>query len=111
MGHQSHVDLVRGTLDLMVLRCLAEGSNHGFAVARWIRSESDERVGFEDAAVYQSLHRLQRRGMVSSEWGRSENNRRVRIYDLTRKGRTQLARDSEEFRDTAAAILRLLAEA
>lgn len=101
-------NLVRGTVDLVVLRTLVRGSMHGFAIARWIREGSDEEVRFEDAALYQSLHRMERQGLVSSSWGRSENNRRARFYALTAKGRRRLGEESEAFKSYAAAVTRLL---
>jgi transcriptional regulator len=101
-------NLMRGTLDLLVLRALEHEEAHGFAVARWIRSESADAVGFEDAALYQSLHRLERQGLVTSSWGRSDNNRRARFYRLTKKGRTRLERERAAFRSYAEAVMRLL---
>lgn len=101
-------NLMRGTLDLLVLRALERGEAHGFAIARWIRSESDDAVGFEDAALYQSLHRLERQGTVASSWGRSENNRRARFYRLTSKGRKRLGEETAAFRSYAEAVMRLL---
>lgn len=106
---QPSATLLRGTVDLLVLRTLLSGEMHGFAIARWIREGSDEVVQFEDAALYQSLHRLQRQGLLSSRWGRSENNRRARFYALTEKGRTQLAAQTREFHSYARAVARLLA--
>jgi transcriptional regulator len=101
-------NLVRGTVDLVVLRTLEQGPMHGFSIARWIRQGSDDVVSFEDAALYQSLHRLERQGYVESSWGRSENNRRARFYRLTAKGRKRLQAESEAFRSYADAITRLL---
>ncbi len=101
-------NLVRGTVDLVVLRALLQGSMHGFAIARWIREHGDDVVAFEDAALYQSLHRLERQGMVESAWGRSENNRRARFYTLTKKGRQRLEREAEAFRHYAQVVNRLL---
>ncbi|MEQ8330299.1 MAG: PadR family transcriptional regulator [Longimicrobiales bacterium] len=105
---QASSTLLRGTVDLMVLRALQSGEMHGFAIARWIRDGSGDVVQFEDAALYQSLHRLQRQGLVSSRWGRSENNRRARFYTLTEGGRTRLADGAEEFHSFARAVTRLL---
>lgn len=82
--------LMSGTLDLLVLRTLAWGPRHGFAVARWIRATSDDAILVEDRALYLALHRLEERRLVESEWGMSENNRRARFYQLTRAGRKQL---------------------
>jgi len=101
-------NLVRGTLDVMVLRALAREELHGFAIARWIRDTGGEAVTFEDAALYQALHRLQRKGLVESSWGRSENNRRARFYHLTAKGRKKLSQEAEAFRSFASAVTRLL---
>jgi len=100
--------LLRGTVDLLVLRTLLQGPMHGFAIARWIREGSGDQVSFEDAALYQSVHRLERQGMVESAWGRSDNNRRARFYELTARGRERLAAESEAFRSYAAAVTRLL---
>lgn len=108
MSGKPNANLVRGTVDLMVLKGLEQGPAHGLAIARWIRRGSGDVVSFEDAALYQSLHRLQRRGMVTSAWGRSESNRRARFYRLTEKGRGKLAAESQEFRDLTSAIVRLL---
>ncbi len=101
--------LLRGTVDLLVLRTLLSGEMHGFAIARWIREGSAEVVQFEDAALYQSLHRLQRQGFVSSRWGRSENNRRARFYTLTGRGHAHLGEQTREFHTYAQAVFRLLA--
>ncbi len=105
---QTPSSLLRGSVDLLVLRTLASGEMHGFAIARWIKDGSRDVVHFEDAALYQSLHRLQRQGMVSSRWGRSENNRRARFYTLTAKGRKSLSTQTEEFHSFARAVTRLL---
>ena len=101
-------NLLRGTVDLLVLRTLLQGPMHGFAIARWIREGSEELVSFEDAALYQSLHRLERQGVVESSWGRSDKNRRARFYKLTVKGRERLETESEAFRSYANAVTRLL---
>ena len=105
---QAPSTLLRGSVDLLVLRALQVEEMHGFAIARWIRDRSGEVVQFEDAALYQSLHRLQRQGRVSSRWGRSETNRRARFYTLTEAGRAHLDRQTEEFHSFARAVTRLL---
>jgi len=81
---------------------------HGFAMARWIREEGGELVNFEDAALYQSLHRLERQGFVESSWGTSDKNRRARFYRLTARGKERLEAESEAFRRYAEAVNRLL---
>jgi PadR family transcriptional regulator PadR len=101
-------NLMRGTVDLVVLRTLTQGPMHGFSIARWIRERSADAVSFEDAALYQSLHRLERQGLVASSWGRSENNRRARFYTLTGKGRRRLRAETQAFHSYAAAITSLL---
>lgn len=105
---QASSTLVRGTVDLLVLRTLAGGELHGFAIARSIRDGSDQVVNFEDAALYQSLHRLQRQGLLASRWGRSENNRRARFYTLTDKGRARLKAQTREFHSFTRAVMRIL---
>lgn len=100
--------LVSGTLDLLVLRTLAWGPRHGFAIAKWIRGTSDDAILVEDRALYIALHRLEERGFVESDWGVSENNRRARYYQLTRKGRKQLEVRSAHWERYAAAVFKIL---
>ena len=100
--------LVSGTLDLLVLRTLAWGAAHGFAIARWIKSNSDDAIIVEDRALYLALHRLEERGLVESDWGLSENNRRARFYQLTRTGRRQLEARTEHWPRYAEAVFKLL---
>jgi transcriptional regulator len=85
-----HVDLLQGTLDLLVLRTLAQGAMHGYTVARLIKERSDGVFLVEEGALYPALHRLARKGWVESEWGMSENHRRARFYQLTTRGRAAL---------------------
>jgi transcriptional regulator len=101
-------NLLRGTVDLLVLKTLMHGPKHGFAIARWIRDGSDDLVTFEDAALYQSLHRLERQEMVESSWGVSDNNRRARFYSITVKGKERLEKESSAFKTYAEAVNRLL---
>ena len=84
------LDLLQGTLDLLVLKALSWGASHGYSVATWIRERSDAAFLVEEGALYPALHRLERRGWVASEWGLSENNRKAKFYRLTPKGRAQL---------------------
>ena len=84
------LDLLQGTLDLLVLKALAWGPRHGYAVATWIRERSGEQLLVEEGALYPALHRLERRAWLAAEWGLSENNRKAKYYRLTAKGRTQL---------------------
>lgn len=82
--------LLKGTLDLLVLKTLSWGAMHGFAIASWLESSSDGALGVDDSALYQALHRLEARGWVDAEWGVTENNRRARFYTLTAAGRQRL---------------------
>ena len=100
--------LVTGTLDLLVLRTLAWGPRHGFAIARWLRDTSDEQILVEDRALYLALHRLEERRFVESEWGLSENNRRARFYQLTRTGRAHLRDREKHFTRYAEAVFKIL---
>lgn len=102
------MELVRGTLDVLVLKTLTWGPMHGYGVARWIGDRSGGDLQVEDAALYQSLHRMERRGWVESEWGVSKNNRRAKYYRLTTSGRAQLRRDVKSLRRYASVLFRLL---
>src|SRR6185503_984734 len=102
------MDLLQGTLDVLVLRTLAWGPMHGYAVSRWIRQRTDGELEIEDAPLYKALHRLERSGCVSAEWGVSENNRRARYYALTTAGRRQLAAEESAWRRYAAAVFKVL---
>jgi len=100
--------LFAGTLDLLVLRTLAWGPRHGYAIARWIKETSSETIQVEDRALYLALHRLEERGFVSSEWALSENNRRARYYELTRNGRAQLRAREATFTSYVEAVFKIL---
>ena len=88
---QSDLDLVRGTLDLLVLKTLSWGAMHGLAVARWIEETTRDRLQVEEGALYPALHRLERRGLLDSEWGLTDQNRKAKYYRLTPAGRRHLA--------------------
>ena len=102
------MDLLQGTLDVLVLRTLAWGTMHGYAVSRWIRERTDGELEVEDAPLYKALHRLEQAGFVSAEWGLSENNRRARYYALTPAGRRQLKAEESAWRRYAAAVFKVL---
>jgi len=102
------MDLLQGTLDVLVLRALAPGSTHGYAVSRWIHERTDGVLDIEDAPLYKALHRLERGGYVSAEWGLSDNNRRARYYSLTSGGRRQLKAEESAWRQYAAAVFKVL---
>lgn len=102
------LDLLPGTVALFVLKTLSWGPRHGYGISSWIRQQTDGQLGLEDAALYQSLHRLERQGLVRSEWGLSERNRRAKYYALTRAGRARLAVETSTWQRYAAAVFQLL---
>jgi len=102
------MDLLQGTLDVLVLRTLAWQPMHGYGVSRWIRERTEGTIEIEDAPLYKALHRLERAGCVQAEWGLSENNRRARYYRLTPAGRARLRAEESAWRRYAAAVFRVL---
>ena len=102
------LDLLQGTLDVLILKTLSWGPLHGYAVSRWIRQRTDEVLAVEDAALYQALHRLERKGLIEAEWGLSENNRRAKYYQLTTAGRRQLRSEVTTWRMYAEAVFKVL---
>jgi transcriptional regulator len=102
------MDLLQGTLDVLILRSLTWGEMHGYAISRSIRERTKGELDIEDAPLYKSLHRLERSGAVTAEWGMSENNRRARYYKLTPAGRQQLRAEESAWRRYAAAVFAVL---
>lgn len=102
------MELMKGTLDAMVLKTLSWEPMHGYGVTRWIRRQTEGALEVEDAALYQALHRLERRGWVESEWGLSENNRKAKYYALTETGREQLQSEVKSMRRYVDALFRVL---
>jgi transcriptional regulator len=102
------MDLLRGTLDVLILRTLAWSPMHGYAVSRWIRERTGGTLDIEDAPLYKALHRLEHDGCVAAEWGLSENNRRARYYRLTAHGRKQLTTHESAWRRYAEAVFKVL---
>ena len=86
--------LLKGTLDVLVLKTLSWGPMHGFEITRWLETRTNGRLGFTDAALLQALHRLEARNLLAGEWGVTENERRARYYRLTPAGRAQLRAES-----------------
>ena len=107
----AELDLVRGTLDMLVLKALIWGPRHGYAVTAWIRAISAEELQVEDGALYAALHRLAARGVVETEWGLSDNNRKAKYYALTAAGRRELRSRSESWDRYARAVARVMREA
>lgn len=110
MGKAGSGELVQGTLPLLILRTLATGPNHGFAIARRIQQVSNEVLKVEEGSLYPALHRLEVQGWIDSEWRATENNRNAKYYRLTRSGRKQLEREAARWNAIADAIATVLRE-
>jgi PadR family transcriptional regulator, regulatory protein PadR len=105
---KERIELLQGTLDLLILRTLVLGPAHGHAIAKAIEFRSDEVLQVEQGSLYPALHRLIKRGWISVEEGVSENNRRAKFYRLTAKGRKQLAHETGKWEKFSGAITRIL---
>src|SRR5688500_1909137 len=105
---QERIALLQGTLDLLILRTLVFGHQHGQGIARAIEQQSDETLLVDHGSLYPALQRLEARGWISAEWGVSDNNRKARFYTLTKKGRKQLAAETRQWRRLAAAMTSIL---
>lgn len=109
MGSKSPApELLPGTLDLLILRTLTTGPNHGYGIAQRLRRVSDDVLQVGESSLYPALQRLLLNGWVSAEWGASQNNRRARYYSLTAAGRKQLASEREQFARVVEAIQKVL---
>jgi PadR family transcriptional regulator PadR len=102
------MDLLQGTLDVLILKTLSWGPLHGYAVVRWIAQRTEEALRIEEGALYPALHRMEQRGWIEAEWGVSENNRRAKFYRLTDEGRRQLNAEAESWQRYADAVGRVL---
>jgi PadR family transcriptional regulator, regulatory protein PadR len=102
------LQLLQGTLDVLVLKTLSGGAQHGYGIARWIRATTEDELRVEDRALYVSLHRMEERGWIEAEWGVSENNRRAKFYQLTPEGRAALRRQAVTWERYASAVSRVL---
>jgi PadR family transcriptional regulator len=98
------LDLPQGTLDLLILKALSLGPQHGWAVAERIKQISRETLAVRQGSLYPALHRLERRGWIKASWGTSENNRRAKYYDLTAKGRAQLENQTDAWQRLVSAV-------
>jgi PadR family transcriptional regulator PadR len=105
---KERVELLQGTLDLLILRTLLLGPTHGHAIAKAIEFKSDDVLQVEQGSLYPALHRLIKRGWIAAEEGTSENNRRAKFYRLTPKGRRQLVAETSKWNKLAGAIARIL---
>jgi PadR family transcriptional regulator len=100
--------LLRGTLDVLILKALSWGPRHGYAVAEWIRTVTDEQLLVEEGPLYTALHRLEQRGWLSAEWGYSDNNRKAKYYQLSRTGRQQLRAEVSSWERYVRAVTKAL---
>jgi PadR family transcriptional regulator, regulatory protein PadR len=105
---RERVALLQGTLDLLILRTLVFGAQHGQGIARAIERQSDDTLLVDHGSLYPALQRLEERGWIAAEWGVSDNNRKARFYTLTRLGRKQLGAQTRQWRRLAAAIAGIL---
>ena len=102
------IDLPQGTLDLLILRTLLSGPNHGWAISERIHQVSSKVLQVQQGSLYPALHRLERRGWIKARWGASENNRRAKFYELTRSGRKQLEAEESDWKTLATAVAQVL---
>ena len=107
-AEKERLELLQGTLDLLILRTLIFGPRHGQGIARAIQETSGDELLVEHGALYPALQRLEDRGWIAAKWGTSDNNRRARFYTLTKAGRRQLVSETDKWRRLAAAIGRIL---
>ena len=91
------IPLVKGTLDVLVLRALVWTPMHGFEITTWLEKQSGGALGVGDSALYQALHRMEERGLITAEWGITENNQRARYYKVTKAGRAYLAAETAQW--------------
>lgn len=102
-------NLLRGTVDLLILKALTWEAKHGYAVSEWIDAVTDGSLPMEEGTLYPALHRLEGKGWIEAEWGLSENNRKAKFYALTAAGRKRLERESREWKRYSVAVAKALA--
>jgi transcriptional regulator len=102
------LDLLQGTLDILVLKALSWGPRHGYAVASWIRETTEDGLNIEEGALYTALHRMEQRGWLEAEWGLTENNRKAKYYQLTEAGRRELKEARSRWSRYASAVFQVL---
>jgi transcriptional regulator len=108
VGHDN-LNLIRGTVDMLILKALSGEAKHGYAVSEWIQSVTDGTLLVEEGTLYPALHRLQARGWISAEWGLSENNRKAKFYRLTQEGMARLGRERSTWTQYSDAVAKALA--
>ena len=101
-------DLIQGTLDLLVLKCLYTGANHGYGIAQRIHQLSQDALRIEEGSLYPALYRLEKKGWIESSWGLSDNQRRAKFYRLTARGRRRLLENTDTWSAFAKAVARVL---
>jgi transcriptional regulator len=101
-------DLLQGTLDLLVLKCLSTGPNHGYAIAQRIHQLSDDALRIEEGSLYPALYRMEEQGLIDSDWRVTENNRKAKFYKLTRKGRAAADAELDSWLRLSKAVTRVL---
>jgi PadR family transcriptional regulator len=104
----NRIDLPQGTLDLLILKTLALGPQHGWAISERIQQISSDALRIQQGSLYPALHRLERRGWIGAKWGASENNRRAKFYELTKAGRRQLDVEEGAWKRLTAAVAQVL---
>jgi len=109
MASDNTLPLLKGTLDLLILKTLSWGPMHGYAIATWLESRSNGVLGVDDSALYQALQRMEGRGWLVAEWGTSENNRRARYYRLSAAGRQRLRAESSTWQRYTRSVSAILA--
>jgi transcriptional regulator len=102
------IDLLQGTLDLLILKTLSSGAMHGYRIASRIRELSDEVLRIEEGSLYPALYRMEQKGLIESEWGLTDNNRQAKFYKLTRKGRREMEEESDSWKRLSTAVSRVL---
>jgi transcriptional regulator len=105
------IDLPQGTLDLLILRTLALGPQHGWAISERVQQMSSDVLRIQQGSLYPALHRLERRGLIKARWGTSENNRRAKYYELSKNGRQQLEVEKDAWEKLTAAVAQVLGTA
>ena len=108
MVSKSQLGLLQGTLDMLILKALSLGALHGYGVGQRIAQISGDALRVEEGSLYPGLYRLERRGWIESEWDISDNNQKAKFYKLTRAGHRQIERDTREWEETAAIMMRFL---
>jgi len=108
---KENIDLPQGTLDLLILRTLALGPQHGWGISERVQQISSDVLRIQQGSLYPALHRLERRGWIKPRWGTSQNNRRAKYYELTKKGRRHLEAEQDLWKKLTAAVAQVLGTA